>query len=419
MSQDRLSNHAHTRTFLAGALLNAVGSGLTMPIIVVYLNQVVGLPIALASLVLSWTALTGLFTAPIVGAIVDRIGPRPVLLAGIAIKAAAMLMWPDIHNATSAFLISTISAIGDASIWPPQSTMMARMVPAHHRQRFFGLQFMMLNLGLGIGGTVSSFIVSIDDPASFDRLFALDATSYAVYFCFVAVLRGTGGRLSDEERGSKHSGSYREVFADRRLRRLTTMSILLLICGYASVDAGVPAMLTTVGGLDVRQLGPMWTVNTLLIVALQLTMLSRIAGRSRTRLLAVVCMLWALSWSINGVGVTHPRATFLMACLATAVFAVGETIWSPIGAALQNDIAPEHLRGRYNAMGAVSWVVAGAIAPAYAGVMLQAGLATVWVASLVVLLGVAAALALRLRRELTAAEDGRDPGLDVVHTARG
>lgn len=407
MSSALLPSGSQKRTFLIGALLNAVGGGLTMPILVVYLNQVVGLGLATSSLVLSWTAVTGMVTAPIVGALVDRVGPRPVLLAGILIKASGMLAWAGVTNTRQAFLVTTLAAVGDAGIWAPQTTMMARMVPAPDRQRFFGLQFMMLNLGLGVGGVVSSFIVDIDDRASFSRLFMLDAASYLVFLAFILSLRGIGGRLSDEERGARHSGSYREVFADRRLVRLTVMSVVMLVCGYASVDAGVPAMLTTVGGLDVNQLGPMWAVNTSVIVLLQLVMLNRIAGHSRTRMLALMCALWAVSWFINAVGISIPSATFAMACVATAIFAVGETIWSPVGAALANDLAPEHLRGRYNAMGAMAWVVAGTVGPALSGVMLEFGLVYEWIGLLICLLGVTAMLALQLGRQLTPAEDGR------------
>jgi MFS family permease len=165
-------------------------------------------------------------------------------------------------------------------------------------------------------------------------------------------------------------------------------------------------MLTTTGGLDVNDMGPVWAVNTSLIVLLQLVVLRRISGRSRTKLLAFVCATWSLSWVINGFGVVTHTAVFAMACLSTAVFAVGETVWSPIGAALQNEIAPEHLRGRYNAVGALAWVISGSIGPLISGFMLQRNLVTEWIGMLVALLALAAVVILRMRKVLTAAEDG-------------
>ena len=92
------------------------------------------------------------------------------------------------------------------------------------------------------------------------------------------------------------------------------------------------------------------------------------------------------------------------------VFAIGETVWSPLQPALLNDLAPAHLRGRYNALGSVTWNVAGALGPAVAGVMIGAGHGGAWIGLLVVGCGAAAVLALRLRGVLTPAQDGRRAG---------
>jgi len=70
--------------------------------------------------------------------------------------------------------------------------------------------------------------------------------------------------------------------------------------------------------------------------------------------------------------------TIVAICLSTAVFALGETLSAPIMPSLVNDLAPGHLRGRYNAVQSVTWGVSGALGPAIAGVMLGAG--AMWLA---------------------------------------
>jgi MFS family permease len=135
-----------------------------------------------------------------------------------------------------------------------------------------------------------------------------------------------------------------------------------------------------------------------------------IGGRSRSRLLAVVAGLWAISWLLLGMSGTLPLTLAIVAiCLSTAVFALGETLSAPIMPSLVNDLAPGHLRGRYNAVQSITWGVSGALGPAIAGVMLGAGLEAAWIALVVAGLMVAAVLALRLRRTLTPALDGRAP----------
>ncbi len=61
-------------------------------------------------------------------------------------------------------------------------------------------------------------------------------------------------------------------------------------------------------------------------------------------------------------------------CLSTLVFALGETLSGPIVPSLVNDLAPDHLRGRYNAVQSLVWGVSGALGPAFAGLLLGAGL---------------------------------------------
>jgi MFS family permease len=350
-------------------------------------------------------AVTGLVSSPVFGSLVDRFGPRIILLISILIEATATALWSVVHDLKSAYLVATLSAIGNAGIWPPQTTMMARMVDEDDRPKLFGLQFMMLNLGLGLGGLISSTIVRVEEPHTFTQLYVLDACSYLLYFAFIFSLRGIGGKLQREPH-EKEAGSYREMLHDKRLVRLSLISILLMTAGYASMDAGMPALLTTYGGLTVSHLGPVWAVNTAVVVLLQIFMLKKLEGKSRTRLFTVVGILWSISWLVLGLGMTMPGMMFAMACISTGIFAIGETVWSPVGSALQNAIAPEHMRGRYNAVGALVWVIAGTIGPALSGVMLDRGLALQWLLLIAAAALMAGYLGQSIRKLISDKEDG-------------
>ena len=75
---DRLP--APARRLLVGITLSAVGNGLVLPYLVIYLGQVRGLGTGVAGLVVAWQALVSLAVAPLAGTLVDRVGPRAVLL---------------------------------------------------------------------------------------------------------------------------------------------------------------------------------------------------------------------------------------------------------------------------------------------------------------------------------------------------
>jgi MFS family permease len=225
---------------------------------------------------------------------------------------------------------------------------------------------------------------------------------------YLAAIAGIANMKAPKEKGTNNTGSYRELLKDRRLIYFFFATLLMLTCGYGSMtDAGLAPLLTIFGHQSVKVLGPIWAVNTGIIVIGQLYFIKRIQGRSRSRMLQVVCALWAVSWLVLAVAVGLPGIwPAVLAALAMGIFAVGEMIWSPVGPAILNDMAPEHLRGRYNAVSSLTWVLGGAIGPALAGLMLNQGWVYQWIAIVGVGSCIALLLMLGLRNKLTQAQDG-------------
>jgi len=395
---------ALTRRLLFGNFLSSLGSGLTLPLLIVYLHQVRGFSLLTAALVVAWMSISGLVATGPVGAAIDRVGPKPVMLICLVVQMFATLSWAFVHNGTQAYLVASFSALGQSGLWPAQNTMVARMVPAQQRQNIFGISFMFLNLGLGIGGLLSALIVDLNDPSSFLRLYSIDACSYLLY---LLVLFSIPNFVPDAQ--DKHEpGSYRDLLADRKLIYYFLATLLMLICGYGSLmDAGIAPLLTVFAHQSAKALGPIWAINTFLIVIGQIYFLKLVKGRSRSRMLQVVCLLWALSWIVLASGLKLPGLwPAVMAALAMGIFACGEMVWSPVGPALPNDLAPEHLRGRYNAVSSLNWSLAGSIGPALGGFMLSRQLPYQWILILLLGCAISAVLADRLRKQLTPSQDG-------------
>jgi MFS family permease len=91
------------------------------------------------------------------------------------------------------------------------------------------------------------------------------------------------------------------------------------------------------------------------------------------------------------------------------LLAAGEMLHSPTVPAIVNDLAPDELRGRYNAANAVSWQAARIAGAPVAGLLLGAGLAAPLLIGFVGVCGLAAVLALELERRLPAAANGLAP----------
>ena len=95
--------------------------------------------------------------------------------------------------------------------------------------------------------------------------------------------------------------------------------------------------------------------------------------------------IWALSWAIAGIAaITHDFLAGVLISLSQVIFAVGEMIWSPTSPSLTNDLAPDALRGRYNAIMGIQWNVAGVIGPAMVGILLGNRLSNLWIVLMIV-----------------------------------
>ena len=397
------------RRMLLGIGLSSLGGGLVLSLLVVYLHKVRGIPLETAGLVLASQAVLGLLFSPVVGALVDRIGPKPVLLVACVVEAVGTVALGFVQSVPAAFAAAGIVALGNTGLWAPQAAILSRLAPPEHRQRVFGLQFMLLNLGLGLGGLLGAAFLDVDNPQTFTVLYAANAITFLCYFIAVAGVRGVSGpEVHEVDADDDGPGGYREVLGDRRMRRYVAGALLLLICGYGSMEAGIPVFITTVADLPVNMIGVVFFFNTVVIVGAQVWVLKRIEGRSRARMMAVAALAWAACWALLAVSSVFGQVlAAVVITLGVCVFALGETVWSPVAPSLINDLAPGHLRGRYNAMGGLVWGVAGAIGPAFAGLVLARGLGVVWALSLSAGAMLAGLVLLSLRHLLTDSEDGR------------
>jgi MFS family permease len=401
---------------LVGIGASSLGGGLVMSLLVVYLHQVRDIPLRVAGLVLTFQAILGLLVAPLVGWIVDRIGPKPVLLTACVLEAVGTVALGFVESVPQAYAAAGLVAIGAAGMWAPQAAILSRLTPPEHRQRVFGLQFMLLNLGLGIGGLLGAAVIDVDRPFTFTVLYALNAVTFLAYFVAVAGVQGVSGPEAHDPEDQDGRGGYLEVLGDRRMRRYIAGGLLLLTCGYGSMEAGIPVFITEVTGLAVNMIGVVFFFNTLVIVVAQVWVLRRMEGRSRSRAMALTALAWATCWALLATSSVFGQVVAaVLIIVGISVFALGETVWSPSAPSLINDLAPGHLRGRYNAVGGLVWGVSGSIGPAFAGLVLGAGLGVVWALALAVGCLAAGLVMLSLRALLTPEQDGRRaPALAAV-----
>ena len=394
------------RLYLA-TTINCFGNGMAFSVFVVYLHNIRGFSITFSTLLLGISAIVGLCISPLWGTLIDRIGPGIIGPLAFGFSAIGLVLWTGVHTKLEAIIVSLIITIFEGAGWGPGMVMMTRLVSEEHRQRAYGVNFMMVNLGIGMGLLVSASIASLNHPASFTVLYLFDAVVTLVAgLIFVTLIRHGKPIHQEVEQGEIKQG-WNTVLRDRRLLLYTGASLVLILGGYGSVDAGLSLFVVNNLHLSVHVIGITFFFNTLTIVFGQLWVLNKIEGKSRTKAMALVGVLWFIFWAVLGGSLAVPAVVAVVALCATQIlFAIGETILQPAGSAIVNEIAPEHLRGRYNAAAGTAWGISGTLAPAITGIYYALDLGNWWPIGMGLTALIGSGLMLRLRHQLTPSEDG-------------
>ena len=366
------------RLLLSVVAFEFIGTGLVLPFWVVYLHEIRGYSLDVVGLLLAGMSAAGVVTSIPGGTLIDRVGPRRAMVGVLVASIVGETVMAFASNLPMAVLGVTIVGGGFGMGWPAAQALVSSVVPSEIRARYFGMNFSLLNLGTGIGGVAGGLIVDVDRAATFQAMYLGNAVSYFPgLFLLLVPLRHIGKPAAvSHEHADGVKVSYLAVLRAPAMGTLCTLMFVSAFVGYAQLNSGMPAYARAIGEVSTRGLGLAFAANTLVIVLLQLLVLQRIEGRRRTRVIVVMAVVWAASWALLGASGAFPgtwTATFFVAACAS-VFALGETLLQPTMPAIVNDLAPDHLRGRYNGLTSGCFQAASILGPIVAGFMIGHGL---------------------------------------------
>jgi MFS family permease len=418
-----------TRLLIAGDAVSSLGSGLVLPLTLIYLHQVRGIALPLVGVLLAGSAALGLVAVPLAGVLIDRVGARPVLVTVLVAQglSEAGLAWA--HSVPTALPSMLLLGISMGPFFPAFTMMMAGINPDPNvQQRAFALNFTVLNAGIGAGGGIGAAVANVHHPGSFQILFLANALSCVLFAGLLTRLpnprahrdSAPGQRQPSQRQPQSQSGQpqpeqpkpgYRDVLAQRGLRTVMIASLMLAFTGYAALDSGLPAYATVKAHVSVHVVALAITVNTVIIVAAQLAVLRLLRVLRRSRALMAVGLIWGVAWAVFGLAALPAAAGLRVACVFAfaGLFGLGETFMAPTIAPLVNSLAAERVRGRANALSSVAYSIAFVVSPAIATGMIAGGLAVVWIGLLCLGCLGTALLGVRLGRQLTHAQDRVEP----------
>ena len=331
------------RIFAVAAVVDSLGTALFMPVSALFFVNVVGLPITAVGFGLSVAGLVGMSGPLLGGPLVDRYGAKRVVLVLYVLRAAAYACYPLVGGFRTFVVLVCCTSVADHMARPAGQALVATLSDEHDRVTMMAFVRSVRNVGWGVGGLLVALALAVGGRGPYVVLVLADAVTFVVAAALLLRVRDVRVPVPAGERVR-----YGTVLRDRRfvalaaLRGVLTLHLAVLLIGlplWIDQRTAAPAALT----------GVVYTVNSVLVVLLQVPASRRVAGvaaggralRRSGFALAAACGLLALTPRLP----VWPAAALL---LVAGVVQCGAELWEGAGGwAVSLGLAPEHARGRY------------------------------------------------------------------------
>ncbi len=166
------------RALLVALGVDNLGSGLFLPLSVLYAIKVVGLPVGTAGTMVTLGAVLGLAAPPPAGRLVDRFGARPVVIGAQLLQATGAGVYLPATDAVLVLVAATLLALGQQSFYSSVFALIADTAPPGGKDRAFALAGMVRGVCFGAGGLIASAVVTAAGPTGYRIAVAGDSATF-------------------------------------------------------------------------------------------------------------------------------------------------------------------------------------------------------------------------------------------------
>lgn len=332
----------------AGSFVNRFGSFVAV-FLVLYLREK-GYSIAEAGFVVSLYGAGNVVAAAVGGLVADRLGRRHAIAISMFSSAATLLVLSQADEIVLIGALTVMAGLTGELYRPASAALLADLVPAGQRLPAFALNRFAINLGFAAGPATAGLLAD----RSFTYLFVGDALTSIVFgaIALVALPEGVRTRRGEERRGE----GIRTIARDRAFLFFLVSSVLGAFV-YDQANVTFPLHVTE-SGLSNADYGLLISLNGLAIVLLELPFTSITQRFPAIPTLAVGSVLVGLGFALNAWAESLAALAFTV-----LIWTIGEIVYAPVASAYVADIAPVHLRGRYQGAFGLTWGLSFMLGP--------------------------------------------------------
>jgi MFS family permease len=351
---------------MAGTFIDRFGTNLIMPFLAIYVARRFDVQLAQVGIIFTIFAVSGAAGNMLSGALADRFGRRFTLLLGLVCAAAARVWLGMADDMTMLYIAAGFAGLFGAVGWPAQIAMTVDLLGHERRADGFGIQRVIINSTFALGPMAGALLAPI---TGYLALFILDAiTSYIVAFLVFRDLpetRPEQGKDKPAEDFGQTMAGYARVTRDGTFMAFVLIATLSVIA-HMQMNTSLALFLVKFQRLPESFYGALVTLNAAMVVFIQFPLTRRVSRRPPLLIMVGGALLYLVGFGMYGVTTATP-----LFVVAMVLVTGGEMLFIPTSQALIALFAPQDMRARYVATERFSWIIAQALGPLAAGVIMD------------------------------------------------
>jgi MFS family permease len=345
--------------------IDRFGGFMLYPFFALYLTEKFEIGMATVGILFAVFSVSGFVGSAIGGALTDRMGRKGVILFSLvlsSLSALGMGYAPTlaIFIAVSV-IVGTLSNIGG----PAHEAVVADLLPENKRAEGYGIIRVVFNLAVIAAPAVAGFLIA----KSYVLLFVVDAVisllAASVVLLFLPETKPAAHPDARPETVKQTFAGYGKVFRDIPFVAFIVMSVMTALI-YTNFNSTLGVFLRDVHNIPAIGYGYLISMNAIIVVIFQFWVARRLEKYKPMLMVALGTALYGIGFGMYGI-----TSTYVMFAIAMIVITIGEMVVSPFQQSLVASFAPEEMRGRYMAVSGLSWGIAFAIGPFFAGLLLD------------------------------------------------
>ncbi|MCZ6682270.1 MAG: MFS transporter [Planctomycetota bacterium] len=365
-----------------GTFINRAGA-FVLPFMALYLNENAELGEQFAGMAIGAFGAGSLAASLVGGHLADRIGRRIVMMGSLIGGAVILLVFGSLTSRAS-IMIGLFGFAFVADMYrPAASAMISDLVEPDRRPNAFGLMYVAINLGFGVGPMIGGVV----SQYSFQWLFWGDALTTSIYAAIILfwireTLPSASRRHVDSSRlrtggdspggPAPHETPKRTGRFEALLHMLGNRPFVIFCLSMTLIGMVFHQSVTTFPiylidlGYTTKDYGFIIAINGILITVGQLPLTAMLTRFNR----AIVIVIGALLTAI-GFGVIGFAGTKFQFAGTVIIWTLGEMMQSPFSHSIVGDLAPVRFRARYYGFFMMSFSLSLMIGPPIGSLILE------------------------------------------------